>query len=533
MVGLKNKFTMSKKTGALVGEKSQSVYSANWKLDAVLQRELQMLDVSEKRVTHRISLNQRVVNLRFQQKLHRSKIFHARMTGNKEMLRQLITHDNYNFSLSRSDSDTLPPAYLRNLQSRARSAPATRSTSREDGSGRKVPDKTKSKPTKIKKFGGMTPAATPVTVWEDEKVAGSKESQDTAAKKGRSDKLQDTSVKKEKDSTATIGKSDKLQDTSVEKDKDSTATKGRSNKLQDTSVEKETYDNPKVPTAHTCTGNDINNVKVDHSTSEKHGKTSDEEPSRFEDDTIPRLSRVFRKSTLSATVRSSTNLDRISTNRPKTAIGTMPIIEANRADTVLDGNDDPLDSNDDHTHKETTGVPQGTNFGPSVFEQASEITNNVHSSNANHSTDAKLSSKSSVSFKQTAMVALLGASLEKQFMKSKQEQAASSNKHSMPSIFGEEKRPTILELNEARIRQANFSGRVKKFADKMDNYTDPENVDYYALRLEDNANMRTHKRGNSFSKSDVNLKAERDLAKRSEGNLKAKNMTFRSVTKPF
>ncbi len=512
---------MSQKKQALVGEKSQAVYSANWKLDAVLQRELQMLDTSEKRVTHRISLDQRVVNMRFQQKLHRSKIFHARMTGNKEMLRDLLKHDNYNFKLSRNDPETLPPAYLRNLQSRARSAPPTRekksSPTRDERSRPKTSSKIKPKSAKIRTFG-MTPAATSLV-------------------KGTENRTQVDTDNKSKDTLTTV-KNDITQDMSTKK-------------TQDASVKKRASEDQKTPPK--------DNDKVDQVTQEK--TRSDEVVSKTDDDDIPRLTHVMRKATLSATVRSPIKPLTSHRSRPKTAVGTMPIIEAtdgtdvtqeehNKVHDVRNAAQDAVhgdsvessvpqegsSSADDkvtNASTKTEGDPQGSILGPVDVEKTPEsaIENQDTVTDPSNPDGDK---KPNVSFRPAVMAAVLGATIEQQFIKGRQEEAANNSKHSMPSIFGEEKKTTILDLNAERIKNADYPGRVKKFGEKMDSYKDPENVDYYALRLAEKVNLRTQRRrGNSFSKSEANLKAERDLAKRSIGDIKAKNMTFRSVTKPL
>lgn len=101
--------TSEENSGALVGEKSQTVHSANWKLDAMLKREKQMLDISKRRVEHRITMDKQVVRKRFHIKLHRSRLHHARMTGNTEMLQKLLAQGSFdnNYGAANDESPFL------------------------------------------------------------------------------------------------------------------------------------------------------------------------------------------------------------------------------------------------------------------------------------------------------------------------------------------------------------------------------------------------------------------------------------------
>ena len=454
-----------KQPGALVGEKSQSVYSANWKLDEVLKRELQMLDTSKRRVTHRISLDQRVVQMRFQKKLHRSKVYHARMTENKEMLRDLLHHDNYNFQNYRNEDNTTP-AFKRKTPSRAKSA---RPSTCWEEKGQVLSNKKKS----LK--GGITPAATPVTFEElGKKVSPEEKLPDTIITEGEAGKStgavlekqdENPSNDKEQFNNAASVPIDTTVEPAVEKDKIQTETK---------------------------------HVTPD---AEAGNKTSKEV--RVVDDEPPRVS-VIRKSTFSATVRTKmTNpMDREGLkNRPKTAIGTMP--SADNETSV-----DPTNETDPE-HDLSKEEP-----------------------NSNPSDDSQLKRpQSTVSFGQIATS--VSKAKDQLNMLNRRKSSPAAGKHGMPSIFGEEKRPTILELNEERIRRANYSERVKQFVNNVDTYSDPENVDYYALRLAENCSIRANKKTYNFEKSEFAIMAEKDEAKRSVGNLNAKNMTFRSVKKPF
>ncbi|XP_033742642.1 uncharacterized protein LOC117329054 [Pecten maximus] len=70
-------------------EKSPTVHYANWKEDMLLLRQLHVLNRSERNVVHRIKIDQKVLFKRFQGKLHRSQLTKARLTGDKDLERQL------------------------------------------------------------------------------------------------------------------------------------------------------------------------------------------------------------------------------------------------------------------------------------------------------------------------------------------------------------------------------------------------------------------------------------------------------------
>ena len=454
-----------KQPGALVGEKSQSVYSANWKLDEVLKRELQMLDTSKRRVTHRISLDQRVVQMRFQKKLYRSKVYHARMTENKEMLRDLLHHDNYNFNNYRNEDNTTP-AFKRNTPGRAKSA---RPSTCWEEKGQMLNSKKKS----VK--GGITPAATPVTFEElDKKVSPEGKLLDTIIAEGEAGK-----------STSAVNEN---------QGENPPNGKGQLNNAASVSI---------GTTIESAVEKDKIQTGTEHATPDVEVENKTTKEVRVVGDEPPRVS-VVRKSTFSATVRTKmTNpMDRVGLkSRPKTAIGTMP-----------------------STENETSLDPSN--------EKDSEHDPSKEDPNSNHSDDSQLQRpQSTVSFGQIATS--VSKAKDQLNTLNRRKSTPSAGKHGMPSIFGEEKRPTILELNEERIRRANYSERVKNFVNNVDTYSDPENVDYYALRLAENCNIRANKKINNFEKSEFAIMAEKDEAKRSVGNLNAKNMTFRSVKKPF
>lgn len=79
-------------------EKSQTVFFANLKEGIQLQRELHLLDKTENTAIHYITMEQRLVNKRFQQKRLRSDIMLARIFGNREREKELRSGSQYHLN---------------------------------------------------------------------------------------------------------------------------------------------------------------------------------------------------------------------------------------------------------------------------------------------------------------------------------------------------------------------------------------------------------------------------------------------------
>ncbi|KAH3847967.1 uncharacterized protein LOC127873763 [Dreissena polymorpha] len=72
-----------------VAERSPAVISANLKEDMLLQKKMVVLNRSERSVVHQIKVDQKVLYKRFQARLVRSKLAHARLLGQRELEREL------------------------------------------------------------------------------------------------------------------------------------------------------------------------------------------------------------------------------------------------------------------------------------------------------------------------------------------------------------------------------------------------------------------------------------------------------------
>ncbi|XP_071787444.1 uncharacterized protein [Asterias amurensis] len=423
-----------KQPGALVGEKSQTVYSANWKLDTMLQKNLQMLDVSKHRVGHRISMDQRVVNKRFQIKLNRSKLTHARMTGNRELLRELIHRDNYTFNTSVGGQDDkytvkISPTHTLNQQS-----------SEEEGMDKEA-----------LKYGngkGVRPAATSIVVVEPT----------------GNDRLRSSTNAVYKPGTEAV-------------------PLGNNNKRPKSTNNRPPSSN-NMPTSPN--NRPTSSVSIAPRTITRRPATAVTARPRQTLQSNPSTGGVVHGNPENATKTRNEHVDSNQTNsrtRPKTAMPgfskTSSVAKPARPKTAVAR---PTDKKgNDHLKAPT---PEGQNPSPH--------------SRSNSSTNPQ------------------------------KKRPQSKQKHTMPSIFGEEKRPTLLDLNKERLHRANFPDRVKSFAGTLSGLqTDPDQtVDYYTLRLLENLQCASRKGPREYTESD----AERRDADRSIGNLNALNMTFGDVT---
>ena len=66
-------------------EKSPEVLQANWREQVILSRNLQVINRSRNTVVNRITVDQKIMNKRFQKKLQQSKTAYAKITGNKNL----------------------------------------------------------------------------------------------------------------------------------------------------------------------------------------------------------------------------------------------------------------------------------------------------------------------------------------------------------------------------------------------------------------------------------------------------------------
>ncbi|XP_022099547.1 uncharacterized protein LOC110984059 [Acanthaster planci] len=416
-----------KQPGALVGEKSQTVFSANWKLDAMLLKNLQMLDVSKHRVSHRISMDQRVVNKRFQTKLYRSKITHARMTNNRELLRELLHRDNYTFNTSVGGQDEKYTVKVSPTQKIPGQEDSVARETLNDGNGK-----------------GVRPAATPVVVVES-----------------NDDGKQDTMVPRD------------VQDVGSDQGKDEKPSSVAS--LTQQTVRRLSNAAGMLPKQNSPVTLQEDAVPASKETLSEE-QMADTEPShRTQRGLLTDDKRKPRPNTAMPDLMKTTRTGTAKTKRPKTAL-------ARQGSGLL-----TAPSQDGKTSSSPTRQPS-TSQGPTTATQRPTS----------------------------------GAPRPRSH-------SCRQQKHTMPSIFGEDKRPTLLDINRDRLARSNFPDRVRNFAGSLRGLqTDPDQtVDYYTHRLLENLRGASRRGPREFIESD----AERRDAQRMVGNLNARNMTFGNVKK--
>ncbi|XP_038054966.1 uncharacterized protein LOC119727176 [Patiria miniata] len=413
-----------KQPGALVGEKSQTVFSANWKLDAMLLKNLQMLDVSKHRVGHRISMDQRVVNKRFQTKLYRSKITHARMTNNRDLLRELIHRDNYTFNTSVGGQDDQYTVTI---------SPTQKSPVDQEES-------TAHETLKYGKGKGVRPAATSIVVVEPN--------------------------------------ADGTHGTAAVREADTTSVPGNKRPSSSASLARKTVTRRSSPVADMPHKQD-SQLTLQESTGPKSEQTQSDDQIADSQRGNKTRQRVIlddrRKLRPNTAYPSSSKATRVAqTIRPKTALA--------RQDSRLRA----ASSQDVQTSSSSSSLT------PAAAKRPTTATQRPTSATPRRRTPS-----------------------------------SRQQKHTMPSIFGEDKRPTLLDINQDRLARANFPDRVKHFSTSLQGLqTDPDQtVDYYTHRLLEN--LRGGRGPRQFIESD----AEKRDAQRSIGNLNAVNMTFGNIKK--
>ncbi|XP_074651813.1 uncharacterized protein LOC141906422 [Tubulanus polymorphus] len=117
-------------------EKSPAIYSTNWKEQVLLKRRLADIERTKMTVAQRITLDQRIMYKRFQQKRFHSELTHARVMGDKESERSLRENSAYNFNTNcgiNEEEDSIlqkilqrrPPSSAAASVHRSRSVPPT------------------------------------------------------------------------------------------------------------------------------------------------------------------------------------------------------------------------------------------------------------------------------------------------------------------------------------------------------------------------------------------------------------------------
>lgn len=394
--------------------------------------------------------------MNFQKKIHRSKVFHAKMTDNKEMLRALTKHDNYNFQVG-GNKCTSDDSMITTTRSKSTPLASSDETSRRKSSSKTKTRPSTSKPNRSRR--GIRPAAT---------------------------------------ATTAITPSDVKLDTDIIVEDLTSVT------LNDKDVDNGNDKPQKEVSAKLADGEGTPPVSKDSTHGKAEQANHDEEPvGALKSPSSVNISLKPRRNAQSATVRTEMPPAHDKVNRPKTAIGATTLsslraetpevkdarpnsavkIQSDSADNIKENSDDkpPKDSSDNIIINSEDDVPP--------FPADETLSRSPPS-------------------------------------RTKRKQSASPSR-GMPSIFGEEKRPTIFELNEDRIRRARHSDRVTQFVNSLSDIRREQPPDYYATRLSEMTTRRKPTRPSSGE-----TRYENNEVKRSVGNLRSMNMTFRSVVDP-
>ena len=106
------------------------------------------------------------------------------------------------------------------------------------------------------------------------------------------------------------------------------------------------------------------------------------------------------------------------------------------------------------------------------------------------------------------------------------------------SLFPEDKKPSLLELQKVQVRLANYEGRIKKFGDSLDDIRYKENadnsVDYYNIRLQASTDAEQQRKKQNLRKTyeDLVTTTEGEY-RRWKGNPEIRSMTTRTVDWDF
>nr|XP_054755297.1 clumping factor A-like [Lytechinus pictus] len=501
-----------KKSG-LVGEKSHSVYSANWKLDAMLDKELNMLDTSKHRVEHRISMDQVVAQKRFQVKLHHSKVFHARVRGDREMLKKLITKDNYDFNTNTTSVDVLNKrrekdlAKKRVLHRQSQEKLMTfRTVTPTPAPSAKIPDLPGDETQQSKAEGPTGPTIRPMTAIERITHAkllatgqGTKIRPRTAGVDITRHRTVIPNATKRLTPLSTSEIADRIR--AIPEDNLKYVT-GSGKNHADGTQKKITHDkntSQEIIIEITKADDDDNAYKSEVNREDENNNknisdsSTDPVETTHDDKTSPEIIKTDTEKGLTKDSGSDSKIAlKKSILRPKTAIGTSSRSEKGR----------------------TSAKPARPRTSLKVSEgNPSDQSDNESTSSGNHRR----------------------RSISSNTGRCKSAAGKSKRKKSAVSIFSDEKSLTIMDIDEARHQRAQHGARIQEYVNSLDSVkTDPDEfVDYYMARLlEESSISGTQKnveRIRDMPDSDYDV----DLARRSMGNMKANTITFRDVNRNY
>ncbi|XP_071502096.1 uncharacterized protein [Diadema antillarum] len=503
-----------KKSG-LVGEKSHMVHSVNWKLDAMLKKELGMLDTSKRRVEHRIAMDQVVAKKRFQVKLHRSKVFHARMKGDTEMLRKLITKDNYDFHTNATSVDVLNKRREKDLAKKR----VLHRQSQDKMMTLRTPTPAATKPTiEIPDLPGDNGSQRPKT------RAGLEGTQDavslvrpmTAIERISSAKYLAARAAKQRPVTALINRT-KL---NFKTDKYSPATQPVPEITSNATTMK------MIPEKSGKVGPERVTIKI--TSIDENTNDADKESDPNVNQNVHEKASDEKGATTNSATRDSDEID--------------------HKDNVENGNSNGTSTKSEENSKETLtiGVPKKSILRPRTAPGKSQRVSTSGSSSSEGKTRPRtsvcISEPVTVNAEATESPAVLKsddcASVPRPKTggkKSKSKSPKSKRKQSLVSIFSEEKKLTIMDIDEGRRERANQDTRIKGFVSTLDDVkTDPDLiVDYYMARLLEDSSISGGQKNVQRIRDMPDSDYDKDLAKRSLGDLNKNTVTFRDVNRNY
>ncbi|XP_033113194.1 uncharacterized protein LOC117113851 isoform X1 [Anneissia japonica] len=493
------------KKGTLVGEKSQAVYSANWKLDTLLSKTLNMLDTSKRRVSHSIAIDQRIVNKRFQTKLHQSKIYNARMTENRDLLRQLTHRDNFSFNTSVGQDDkytvklTSPPnrnvasAPSRSQRSRPVCQRRRPKTTGVNGNNVEVMDCEAS----LKKAAALKAL--------QQRLSSSRAT--SFVSKTQADESSHLSISSGNDPAA------KCINTCEKKKESHEATPAQNDPIQN-DIRIHTEENPGENSYQDTDISVITKLSKRPGTSIARSRRKSLETRAFIRDAA-----VGSKS------------DGHSTNeRPRTA--SCSVSKKNLPETPI---------NRPNTDKLAVKMSTVSNLDLNCIAEKKEPTENSHRSSAaqpkiTHSqTDGKMIDEyvpNTVLLEEsniTQLEKLPDSKINQQKQNKLHIKRKSVSKQVIPSIFGEERKVTIFDVNKKRIENAKFPNRFDNFFDSLKGLENDQDycVDYYTMRLQQTCDQNVYRQ--EYEETDE----EKVFAMKSVGNISARSMTFHNLNQDF
>ena len=517
-----------KKSG-LVGEKSHTVYSANWKLDALLEKELHMLDTSKHRVEHRISMDQVVAKKRFQVKLHRSKVFHARMKGDKEMLKKLITKDNYDFHTNTTSVDVLNKRREKDLAKK-------RILHRQSQE-------------KMMVYRSATPAAAQVDTNQHTPLAdndGEVLEATSAVGTFQTPVIRPmTAIERISKAKIMAGKATKVRPATAAVDK---------TRLLKSSV------TVTLPPATSTTATKMGVIPESQLSKEKvtGEKESEDVSARNESkDIVIKVTSAEEDINESILHEDSSNTKqsedpKLSANISGPAETTQLYDEPGRTGDTMDIVNSQTDERQGVVISETINLPKKSSLRPSTAVNSKSKSSKLSRPKTAHAnSDSKQPLLTTPDDPKTSVIITDPASDQSDnestasayrrpsFSRSRGEGRKSSSKSNRKkdamSIFSDQKKVTIMDIDQDRRERSKHRERIEEYVKTVaDVKTDPDLiVDYYMARLLEDSNISEIQKNVESIRDMPDSDYDKDLSKRSMGDLEANTITFRDVNRSY